>query len=119
MHIRANSFFVVIVSAPSFQRTVKSKHTGRNLQGTLIPMAGRELFIFFFCAAIAFLLGKGYYQSFCSGVLTVKGHSSHRDKEPISYWIGMTIGTFAFLVMVSGAALMAFLVCVDLSGRSK
>ena len=55
----------------------------------------RELFILFFCATIAFLLGKGYY------------------------WIGIAIGTFVFLVMVSGAAVMAFLVCVALFGSSK
>ena len=79
----------------------------------------RELFILFFCATIAFLLGKGYYKSFRSGVLTIRGRSSCRDKEPISYWIGMAIGTFVFLVMVSATAFMAFLVCVGLSGTSK
>jgi hypothetical protein len=84
----------------------------------------REFFILFFCATIAFLLGNGYYKSFRSGVLTVKGHSfkgytSRRDKEPIRYWLGMAVGIFAFLVMVSGAALMAFLVCVDLFRKSK
>jgi hypothetical protein len=78
-----------------------------------------ELFILLFCATIAFLLGNGYYKSFRSGVLTVKGHSSRRDEEPTSYWIGMAIGTFAFLVTVSGAAVMAFLVCVDLFSGSK
>ena len=79
----------------------------------------RELLILFFCATIAFFLGNGYYESFRSGVLTVKGHTSRRDKEPISYWIGMALGTFAFFVMVYGAALMTFLVCVDLFGKSK
>ncbi len=79
----------------------------------------RKLFILFFCATIALLLAKGYYDSFRSGVLTIKGHTSRRDKEPISYWIGMAIGTFAFLVVVSGFAVMAFLVCVDLFGTSK
>lgn len=79
----------------------------------------RELFILFFCVTVAFLLGKGYYKSFRSGVLTIKGRTSRRDKEPISYWIGMAIGTFAFLVVVSGAAVVAFLVCVGLSGTSK
>lgn len=83
----------------------------------------RELLILFFCATIAFLLGNGYYKSFRSGVLTIrrtfKVHTFRRDKEPISYWISMAIGTFAFLVMVSGAAVMAFLVCVDLFGTSK
>jgi len=80
----------------------------------------RELFILFFCATIAFLLGNGYYKSFRSGVLTtIKGRTSRRDKEPISYWVGMAIGTFAFLVMVSATAVMAFLVCVGLSGTSK
>ena len=80
----------------------------------------RELFILFFCAAIAFLLGNGYYKSFRSGVLTtIKGFTSRRDEEPISYWIGMAIGTIAFLVMVSATAVMAFLVCVGLSGTSK
>ena len=79
----------------------------------------RELFILFFCATGAFLLWNGYYKSFRSGVLTIKGRTSRRDKEPISYWIGMAIGTFAFLVMVSGTAVMAFLVCVDLFRTSK
>ena len=79
----------------------------------------RELFILVFCGTIAFLLGNGYYESLRSGVLTVKGRTSRRDKEPISYWIGMAVGTFAFLVMVSATAVMAFLVCVGLSGTSK
>jgi hypothetical protein len=79
----------------------------------------REFFILFLCASMAFLLGKGYYKSFRSGVLTVKGHTSLRDKEPISYWIGIVIGTFAFLIMVSGTAVMAFLICADLFGNLK
>ena len=79
----------------------------------------RELFILVFCATIAFLLGRGYYESSRSGVLTVKRRTFRRDNEPIRYWIGMAIGTFAFLVVVSGAAVMAFLVCVDLFGNSK
>jgi hypothetical protein len=79
----------------------------------------RELFILLFCATIAFLLGNGYYKSFRSGVLTIKGRTSRRDKEPISYWIGMAIGTFALLIMVSATGFMAFLVCVGLSGTSK
>ena len=79
----------------------------------------RELFILLFCATIAFLLGNGYYKTFRSGVLTVKGRTSRRDKEPISFWIGIAIGTFAFLVMASGAVVMAFLVCVNLFRSSK
>jgi hypothetical protein len=81
----------------------------------------RELFVLFFCATIAFLLGKGYYKSFRSGVLTTtRGRrTSRRDKEPISYWISMAIGIFAFLVAVSVTAVMAFLVCVNLFGTSK
>jgi hypothetical protein len=79
----------------------------------------RELFILFFCATIAFLLGNGYYKSFRSGVLTIRGRTSRRDKEPIGYWIGMAVGIFAFLAMVSATAVMAFLVCVSLSGISK
>ena len=81
----------------------------------------RELLILFFCATIAFLLGNGYYKSFRTGVLTtIKSRgTSRRDKEPISYWIGMAVGIFAFLVMVSATALMAFLVYVGLSGTSK
>lgn len=76
-------------------------------------------FCLFFCATMAFLLGNGYYKSFRSGVLTVKGHTSRRDKEPISYWIGIAIGVFVFLVMVSGTVVMAFFVRVDLLGSSK
>jgi dipeptide/tripeptide permease len=84
----------------------------------------RDLFILFLCATIAFLLGNGYYKSLRSDVLTIightyKGHTYRRDKEPISYWIGVAIGTFAFLVMVSVTAVMAFLVCVDLFRNSK
>jgi hypothetical protein len=83
----------------------------------------RELFILFFCATIAFLLGNGYYKSFRSGVLTItiKGYTrtSRRDKEPITYWIGMAVGIIVFLIMVSATALMAFLVYVGLSGTSK
>ena len=78
----------------------------------------RELFILVFCATIAFLLGNGYYKSFRSGVLTIikSGRTFSRDKEPIRYWIGMAIGTLTFLIMVSATAVMAFLVCVGLSG---
>jgi hypothetical protein len=80
----------------------------------------RNLFIFFFCATIAVLLGNGYYKSFRSGVLTtIKGFTARRDKEPIKYWIGMAAGIFGFLVMMAGTAVMAFLVCVDLFGTSK
>ena len=79
----------------------------------------RELFILIVCATIAFLLGDGYYGSFRSGMLTVKGRTSRRDREPISYWIGMLIGTLVFLVMVSATALMAFLLCMDFFGSSK
>ena len=82
-------------------------------------IVARELFILFFCATMAFFLGSGYYESFRSGVLTVKGSTSRRDKEPVRYWIGMAIGIFAFLLMMSAAAGMAFLVCVGLSGSSK
>ncbi len=77
----------------------------------------RELLIFCLCATIAFFLGRGYYESFRSGELIVKGRTSRREKEPIRYWIGMAIGAFAFLVVVSGAALMAFFVYIDLFGR--
>jgi hypothetical protein len=79
----------------------------------------REFFILFFCATLAFLLGKGYYKSFRSGVITVKGRTARRDKDPIRYWIGIAIGTFAFLIMASGTAVMAFLLCVNLLGNSK
>jgi len=81
----------------------------------------RDLFILFFVATIALLLGNGYYKSFRSGVLTIikTGHTFRRDKEPIRYWIGMAMGFVGFLVMLSGAALMAFLVCVDLFSKSK
>jgi len=79
----------------------------------------RELFILFSCATMAFLLGNGYYKSFRSGALTIKGRTSRRDREPISYWLGMAIGTFALVVFVSATAVMAFLVCVGLFGTSK
>jgi hypothetical protein len=79
----------------------------------------RDLFILAILATIAFLLGNGYYKSFRSGVLTINGRTSRGDKEPISYWIGMAVGTFAFLFVVSATAVMAFLVCVGLSGTSK
>jgi len=79
----------------------------------------KELFILFFCATIAFLLGNGYYKSFRSGVLTIKRRAYRRDEEPTLYWISMAIGTFAFLLMLSVTAVMAFLVCVNLFGTSK
>jgi dipeptide/tripeptide permease len=85
----------------------------------------REFFILsLFLAAIAFLLGKGYYKAFRSGVLTIIGHTAksrtyRRDEEPTLYWICMAIGAFAFLVTASFAAVMAFLVCVNLFGTSK
>lgn len=77
----------------------------------------RNLLILIFCATFAFILGSGYYHSFRTGVLSVKGRTSRRDHEPVAYWIGMIVGALAFLVMASGTALMAFLVCVDLFGR--
>jgi len=76
----------------------------------------RELFLLVFLAIMAFLLGNGYYKSFRSGVLTIRGGTYRRDQEPISYWISMVIGTFVFLVMVSATAVMAFLACVGLFG---
>ena len=79
----------------------------------------KELFILFFCATIAFLLGNGYYKSFRSGVLTIKRRTYRRDEEPTLYWISMAIGTFAFLLMLSVTAVMAFLTCVNLFGTSK
>jgi hypothetical protein len=80
----------------------------------------REFFILsLFLAAIAFFLGKGYYESFRSGVLTIKRRTYRRDEEPTLYWICMAIGAFAFLVTASFAAIMAFLVCVNLFGTSK
>ena len=68
---------------------------------------------------MAFLLGKGYYESFRSGALTIKGRTSRRDEEPIRYWIGVATGILAFLILVSGTAFMAFLVFVDLFRSSK
>ena len=75
---------------------------------------------------MAFALGSGYWKAFRSGALrlgvggfTHKVRTFRRDKEPICYWIHMAVGTFGFLSMVSGAAVMAFLVCVDLFGASK
>jgi H+/Cl- antiporter ClcA len=65
-------------------------------------------------AIVASLLGRGYYGSFHSRSLTIKGRTSHRDREPIEYWFGMVIGVFAFLVASSAAVLMAFLLCMHL-----
>lgn len=79
----------------------------------------RELFTFFFCAAIAFLLGNGYYKSIRSGVLTIKGRTYCRNEEPILYWISVVIGAVAFVLMVSVSAVMAFIVLVNLFGTSK
>jgi hypothetical protein len=78
----------------------------------------RNILLLIFCATMSVILGLGYYNSFRSGSLTVKGRrTSRRDHEPIAYWIGMLIGILGFLVMVSGTALMAFLVFVDLRGH--
>ena len=79
----------------------------------------REIVTFLLLSIVAFLLGNGYYKSFRNGVLTIKGRTYRRDKEPIGYWISIAIGTLAFLLMVSGTAVMAFLVCVHLSRNSK
>lgn len=77
----------------------------------------RNLFILIFGATIAILLGWGYYDALRSGVLAVKGRTARRDHEPISYWLGMFIGAFAFLVVVSLTGVMAFLVCMNLFGH--
>jgi hypothetical protein len=74
----------------------------------------RNLFIFVFCATIAALLGYGFYGSLQSGVLTIKLRTSRRTHEPISYWFGMFAVAFAFVVMLSGTALMGFLVVHEL-----
>jgi hypothetical protein len=79
----------------------------------------REFFIFLFCATIAFFLGNGYYDSFRSGVLTVKGRSYRRDEEPTLYWISLAIGTFAFLILISVTAIMAFVIFMNLLGTSR
>lgn len=68
----------------------------------------RNFFILIFCAAIAVLLGRGYYDSFRSGVLTIKGRTSRRDHEPIEYWFGMCVGAFAFLVLTALSVALAF-----------
>lgn len=77
----------------------------------------RNLLILILCATVAVLLGRGYYDAFRRGALTIKGRTSRRDQEPISYWFGMLVGTFAFLLTASGAALMAFFVFMDLLRR--
>jgi hypothetical protein len=77
----------------------------------------RDLSIFLLCAALAVLLGRGYYDSFRSGTITIKGNTSRRDHEPIGYWFGMLAGTLAFLVMASGAVFMAFLLYAEFSGQ--
>lgn len=79
-----------------------------------------ELVILILCAAMAFILGNGYYQSFRSGVLTIikTGRTYRREEEPIRYWIGMAAGTFAFLVVLFGTAIMAFAVWMNLFGTS-
>jgi hypothetical protein len=76
----------------------------------------RNLLIFILCATVA-VLGYGYYESLRSGVLTVKGRTSRRNHEPISYWLGMILGAFVSLLTASGAALMAFFVFMDLFRR--
>lgn len=81
------------------------------------PRMARNLFILIFCASIAVLLGRGYYDVLRSGVLTVKGCTSHRDTEPVRYWLGMAIGIFVFVIMASGTVLMVFLVCVGLFSK--
>jgi len=77
----------------------------------------RNLLIFILFATVAALLGYGYYGSLRSGVLTVKGGTARRNQEPTSYWLGMIVGAFAFLLTATGAALMAFLVFMDLFRR--
>jgi ABC-type Fe3+ transport system permease subunit len=72
-----------------------------------------NLFVLIFCTTIAIFLGRGYYDSLRTGVLTVRGRTSRRDREPIRYWLGMLVGIFAFLVAAFATVLMAFLICVD------
>jgi hypothetical protein len=73
---------------------------------------------------MAVILGRGYYASFRSGVLTIigktyrkSGKTYRRDREPIRYWIGMVIGTLGFLIITSVTVIMAFLLCMDLYGH--
>ena len=81
----------------------------------IVSDVARSLFILIFCATVAVLLGRGYYVAYRSGVLTtIKGYRARRDQERVPYWFGMVAGVFAFLLMASGAALMAFLVLMDL-----
>ena len=93
------------------------ERAAQNVRIVIWSRVARNLFILIFCATIAFLLGRGYHDSLRSGVLTVKGRTSRRDHDPISYWLGMFIGAFAFLILASATALIAFLICVDLFGR--
>jgi hypothetical protein len=77
-------------------------------------MMARNVFILIFCATIAVLIGVGLYESLRSGSLTIKGRTSRRAHEPISYWLGMFVVAFAFVVLASGAAFMGFLVVDEL-----
>ena len=79
----------------------------------------RDLLISLFCATIAALLGKGYYEALRKGVLEIKGRTYCRDEDPILYWISMTVGIVAFLLMASASTVMAFFVYVQLFASSK
>ena len=88
-----------------------------NVRIVIWSRVARNVFILISFATIAFFLGNGYYKSFRSGVLTLKGRTYRRNREPIGYWLGMLSGTFAFLVIAAATALMAALVSMNLFGR--
>jgi hypothetical protein len=74
----------------------------------------RNLFVFIFSATIATLLGDGFFASIRSGVLSNRYGTSRRAQKPISYWLGMFVAAFAFIVMASGAVLFGFLIVHEL-----
>ena len=75
----------------------------------------RDFLILIFCATIALLLGNGLYASFRSGVpKTIRARRAvRRADEPISYWFGMFLVAFAFVVVAAATVLMGFLVVHD------
>ena len=68
----------------------------------------RMLFALILGGTIAALLGNGFYRSLRSGVVSNMYGTSRRTHEPISYWVGVFVLGFAFVVLASGTVLLAY-----------
>ena len=76
----------------------------------------RDLLILMFIGTVTTLLGKGLYASLRSGVLkTVRApRAVRRTDEPVQYWFGMSLVTFAFVVTTAATVAMGWVLVRDL-----